>query len=367
MQQNKIRQTKRRVVAGYGLFIASFLLLYMARSLEGFAQWYSVTVYPVWVVSIGRISGRLSISVVEILLYITIIVLFSCLSHLVYKRFKRENVKYDLCRFISGILVFCGMLFLVYTLNCGINYQRDSFSECIGLEIEEYTVDELKKVCVILTEDINQISGEVARDENGLMVMKKESNKFLLDGRIAIDAMESVSKDYEELAGYYPQPKGLMCSWILSVQKISGIYSPFTIEANYNREMVDYNVPFAMCHELSHLRGFMQEQEANFIAYLACTASDNTEFQYSGSMLGWIHCMNTLYEADIDAWKEVRSMLNEEAKVDLRANSEFWAKYDGKTAEVADMINDSYLKANGQSDGVKSYDKMVDLLVAYYK
>jgi hypothetical protein len=60
-------------------------------------------------------------------------------------------------------------------------------------------------------------------------------------------------------------------------------------------------------------------------------------------------------------------MLNEEVLVDLRANSEFWAKYDGKTAEVADMINDSYLKANGQSDGVKSYDKMVDLLMAYYK
>ena len=58
-------------------------------------------------------------------------------------------------------------------INCGINYQRNSFSECIGLEIEEYTVYELKKVCVILTEDINQISGEVARDENGMMVILK--------------------------------------------------------------------------------------------------------------------------------------------------------------------------------------------------
>ena len=29
-------------------------------------------------------------------------------------------------------------------------------------------------------------------------------------------------------------------------------------------------------------------------------------------------------------------------------------------------MNDTYLKANGQDDGVKSYDRMVDLIVAYY-
>ncbi len=29
-------------------------------------------------------------------------------------------------------------------------------------------------------------------------------------------------------------------------------------------------------------------------------------------------------------------------------------------AEVSDQINDSYLKANGQEDGVASYDRMVE-------
>ena len=29
-------------------------------------------------------------------------------------------------------------------------------------------------------------------------------------------------------------------------------------------------------------------------------------------------------------------------------------------------MNDTYLKANGQKDGVKSYNRMVDLIVAYY-
>ena len=43
----------------------------------------------------------------------------------------------------------------------------------------------------------------------------------------------------------------------------------------------------------------------------------------------------------------------------------FWSEYDGSVAEVANMVNDMYLKANGQKQGVKSYGKMTDLLVAY--
>lgn len=367
MQHNKMKQIKIWLFAGCGLFTASFLLLYVARNVTGFAQWYAVTVYPVLVSVIGRICGQIPVSLVEILLYIVILLVITRSTVLIKGITKKEKSVNDVGRFFAGIFLFSGILFLVYTLNCGINYQRDSFAECIELEVEEYTVEELKMVCELLTEDINELTESVARDVNGLMVMEEENNKFLFGGELAVDAMKKTSTIYDELSGYYPQPKGLLCPWILSVQKLSGIYSPFTIEANYNCAMVDYNIPFTMCHELSHLRGFMQEQEANFIAYLACMTSESAEFRYSGSMLGWIHCMNTLYDADMEAWKEVRMMLDESVFVDLQANSEFWVKYDGKTAEVADMINDSYLKANGQADGVKSYDKMVDLLVAYYK
>ena len=76
--------------------------------------------------------------------------------------------------------------------------------------------------------------------------------------------------------------------------------------------------------------------------------------------------MNVLREADISSWQEVREELSETAEADLQANSNFWAKYEGKVAEVADMVNDNYLKANGQEEGVRSYNRMVDLLVSYY-
>lgn len=111
----------------------------------------------------------------------------------------------------------------------------------------------------------------------------------------------------------------------------------------------------------------MEEREANFIAFLACIGADRTDFRYSGYLSGWVYCMNALYRTDYAAWQEVRAMLIPEAEPDLAANNGFWDSYEGRISETADRINDTYLKANGQADGVESYDRMVDLIVAYFR
>ena len=44
-----------------------------------------------------------------------------------------------------------------------------------------------------------------------------------------------------------------------------------------------------------------------------------------------------------------------------------WIGFDGKVAEVSNKVNDTYLKVNKQEDGVKSYGRMVDLLLAQHR
>ncbi len=326
----------------------------ISRFVKGFANWYSEQIYPLLVGVIGRISGMVSFSVVELGLYIFIVTFGVLMLFVIFKKNKRKQ-------FVEILFLITSVLVFLYVINCGINYQRDSFSDTIGMKIETYTVDELAKVCELLTDDVNCLSELVLRDDEGVMLLSNEEQKE------AVHAMEALALKYPVLTGYYPVPKELINPWILAVQQVTGIYSPFTIEANYNNEMVDYNIPFTMCHELSHLRGFMQEQEANFIAYLACMESGNIEFQYSGSLLGWIYCMNALYRVDKEAWEEIRMKLSPMADVDLQANSQYWDRYDGRVAEMADKMNDTYLKANGQKDGVKSYNRMVDLMVMYHR
>ncbi len=177
--------------------------------------------------------------------------------------------------------------------------------------------------------------------------------------------MRKLGETYPELSGYYPQPKPLVLSQYFSIQQLCGQYSPFTVEATYNRSMPDYNVPHTVCHELSHLRGFMREDEANFIGYLACIGSDNQAFRYSGYLTGWVYATNALSKTDLVAYREICHQLDQKAWDDLRDNNEFWGRYEGKAAEVSNKMNNTYLKMNSQSDGVKSYGRMVDLMLAY--
>lgn len=353
------KRTKTKVIISSILIGISIILSLAARMCQDFAQWYSTHIYPVWVETVGRAMGYFPFSISEVLLYLMILIFLVSGAQLLIRRIRKKLKKEEGYGWLCNVFLAVGVLFFLYVVNCGVNYHRDSFSETSGIQADEYSIEELKEVCVWLTEEVNQYSNAVERNQEGTMELEVSTEEQ------AVTAMQKLGETYPELKGYYPKPKGLLNSWILSIQNLSGVYSPFTIEANYNQAMTDYNIPFTICHELSHLRGFMQEQEANFIAFLACRESEEATFQYSGNMLGWIHCMNVLYKVDYDAWEEVRGELSTEAETDLQANHEFWARYDGTVAEVSNKVNDTYLKANGQKDGVKSYNRMVDLIVAY--
>lgn len=353
-------------------------MMALAAGKPQFAEWYSENIYSAFVDTIGRLWGIFPFSVSEIGLYILISAFLLSLAVMVTKSVKSMKEKKKLRRqstdtavssgaaqaaasWLSCVLLAAGILAFLYTICCGINYHRRSFSEEEGIVTYRYTAQDLKDVCLWLTEEVNALSGEVARGSSGVMTLEAP------EGEGAVEAMHELAEEFPALEGYYPQPKKLLVSEILSYQGLTGIYSPFTVEANYNGDMTAYNIPFTTCHELSHLRGFMQEEEANFIAFLACIGAERTDFQYSGYLSGWVYCMNALYRADRESWQEVRPLLAEEAEPDLEADSAFWDEYEGGISEAADKINDTYLKVNGQADGVRSYSRMVDLIVAYFE
>lgn len=373
---------KRRLSAAAVLLIISAVLMVLAVRQPAFAQWYSSTVYQFLVARAGRIFGIFPFSVLELALYILIAAFILSAAVMAVKTIKavKKGRKQETdteneqemdtetagdavqiaASWLSGVLLAVGILAVLYTTCCGINYQRRSFSEEEGIITYKYSAQDLKEICLWLTDEVNALSGEVERDSSGVMTLEGP------EGEGAVEAMQELAEEFSSLDGYYPQPKKLLVSEILSYQGLTGVYSPFTVEANYNGDMTAYNIPFTTCHELSHLRGFMQEEEANFIAFLACIESERTDFQYSGYLSGWVYCMNALYRADYESWQEVRALLAGAAEPDLAANTAFWDAYEGKISETAGRINDAYLRVNGQADGVQSYNRMVDLIVAYF-
>lgn len=346
MENKKKKGWKIQMVITTLLLAAGAGLLWTARAVAGFAEWYSRTVYPVLVAVVGRFWGILPFSGVEFLLYGGMALLLFWMI----RDFRRPLV------LVKNYAATAALLLFLYAACCGVNYYRVPFSSYYieqMAETEKNRDHNLKELCLWLTEEVNQARIELEQAEGNYENVREKG----------VIAMKRLAEEYPSLGGDYPQPKPVTVSWILSVQQCSGVYSPFTIEANYNNDMTEYNIPHTICHELSHLRGFMREDEANFIGYLACLGSEDADYRYSGYLLGWIYAGNALAKRDYTAYNKIYAMLAEPVIADLEENSAFWDQYEGEMAEVQEKVNDAYLKANGQVHGVQSYGRVVDLML----
>lgn len=343
------------------LFLSAALLQGCARLCPGFGQWYARHIYPLLLNTLGRLTGLLPFSAAELGLYLLAV---SALLNLFFHR-KRP------CLLLRRFLTAAALFAFLFTAGCGVNYYRQPFSYTCGLTVRPSSTDELYRLCQALTDQISLAAKKLDQAAPGLagqtQPAKLSFRQLRYYGQASRQAMKGLGEEFSDLSGFYPMPKPLLVSSILSVQQLCGIYSPFTVEANYNRDMPLYNIPHTICHELSHLKGFMREDEANFIGYMACIRSDDPVFNYSGYLMGWVYAGNALAAADWDAYMELRDRLPQKALTDLAYNNAFWDSYDSKVAQAATKVNDTYLKLQDQEDGVKSYGRVVDLMLAYYR
>ena len=336
-------------------------LYFFAGSSKTFSDWYAHRIYSLWVGTVGRVFGWLPFSVNEFGIYVLILLGIFWLVRDIARLIRRRQAKGWAKRWLRTIQIASGSMWLVFMLGCGINYNRSTFAEEYKLDLSGGTKEELYYLTQIMVERVNALADSVTRDADGVMQLEPDYKDQ------AITAMRSLGDEYEVLQGFYPQPKAVFFSEFLSHEHICGIHSPYTSEAQYNRLITPYNIPHTICHELSHLKGYMREDEANFVGYLACVTSDDASFRYSGYCLGYIYISNALYTVDYDHWDEQRLLLCDAVSKDLSENSIYWSRYQTKLAEIKQTVNDNYLKFNHQEDGVKSYGRVVDLLLAYYR
>ncbi|MPN21984.1 hypothetical protein SDC9_169366 [bioreactor metagenome] len=117
---------------------------------------------------------------------------------------------------------------------------------------------------------------------------------------------------------------------------------------------------------MAHQRGYASEDEANFLAYIACINNEDYDFQYSGYLLALKYTASALAKVDYNALVSANNDLSSSVINDLNHSSEFWKQFEGKVNEVSDDMNSNYLKANGVKEGTLSYGKVVNLLLTYY-
>ncbi|HEX2985275.1 MAG TPA: DUF3810 domain-containing protein [Caproiciproducens sp.] len=348
------------------LMPAALVLGAVSGKNPAFAEWYALTVYPLLSIGVNFITSLFPFSLAELLVVLlpAAVILFLVIFTIKIIKNKEKRVEIFL-KFLLNIICIASVTYFAFMISCGINYSRYPFAQTSGLKVQPSSKTELVNLCNSLADELNGLRQQVKTDDRS--VMKLSQTNIYDTARAARDAYNRIGGEYPLLRAGYGVPKPVFFSHAMSYSNITGIFFPFTFEANVNVDIPAYSIPATMCHELSHLRGYMREDEANFIGYLVCEKSGNTDFRYSGDMLAFIYASNALYSTDGNAANQVYARLDAGVRRDLDANSAYWKQFEGPVAEASNLANDSYLKANHQEDGVKSYGRMVDLLLAEYR
>lgn len=419
MQKIKNWKTQTKI---YFIIVGIVVLLnIIAWSSETFCDWYIRYVFPVWVNTYGRLTGLFPFSVGEWLIVAGVFLVIAAVILMIASAFRwiirrcrachvdkqdkssraphvtrssvtRGRGRFD--KFCCGFYTFFAWVllavFVLMTLNCTILYHATPFSEkyfatekatddvnentdtgnTAETEKGTYTLQDLTALRNMLVEKCNELSGQMQRTEEGEIIYEGNMRKK------AISDMQALGETYDALQGFYPMPKPLYFSDFVSQQYMLGYYFPFSMEANYNKVAYVTNLPVTMCHELAHLKGYIQEDEANFIGFLTCISSDDLLFQYSGylSVLNYVN--NDFYEAVGEDYERYMAEVQIDRQVYEDAvfvRKEDWDRIEKEAVvdtEVVDAVSTGFvetsLKLNGVDDGMVAYSRVVDLLLQWY-
>lgn len=284
------------------IFSAFVLLSLLLSRIPSFCDFYTDHIFPLGLQTYGRITGLFPFSAGEILITVSgvlvllqiVLVLLLLVSHTKKRRLKTATLKKTagafpafVIRYSKCMLAFVLLVIWIMTANCATLYNCSKLAAG-GSRDTTYSFEEIREVRNMIVEQCNTLSTKMKRDANGNVVTDGNINEKIKS------AMRGLSAEYPRLSGYYPTPKPVLGSFFMYQAGYDGVYFPFSLEANYNTYISDIRYPHVACHELAHLKGYIYEDEADFIAYLACVGSDDEQLQYAG-YLGVLHYIDSDY------------------------------------------------------------------------
>ena len=311
--------------------------------------------------AMGKFFSGSPMSFLEIFVGAVIVACVLFITLFIVKMIKNRG--HRLSTLFKFILALISILAIVWNGYCWLwnsGYYTDSFGDKSGLETDGISYDDLYTATEFFAQKLNELSGSVSRDENGVTNISPDKYWGEWDS-----LYDKIDEEFPFLQGQTLEPKAAHFSKIMSMTGFTGIFFPFSGETYINVHQPSAFIPNTIAHEIAHQRGVHLEAECNFLGIAVCIQSDNPAYAYSGYLSGYIHLSNALYSVDPDGWREIRASLNSDVAADINYNNAYWQEMEGAISKATDAVYGSFLKINTQELGLKSYGQCVDLLVAW--
>ncbi len=354
-----MKQKKGLLFIGILLVLAITIRWYAANAVR-VEEGYSSGLYGRIAPLLRLLFGWIPLSFGDILYGLAVIwVIFKFIK--LISTILRKN--YSRAGFIKGALKLITILLLLYVVFnglWGINYNRKGIAYQLGLRLDQYNKQDLENINGLLISKVNAAKQSLVSEK-----AVYPSSKQLFTG---------VEENYRALNNTYPflqyshqSLKPSIWGWLGNYVGFTGYYNPFTGEAQVNTTVPKFLQPFTACHEVAHQLGYAKEMEANFVGYLAASASADTLFQYSVYLDLFLYSNRNLRQIDSASAQHYAQQLLPEIRNDIQEWRNFNRRHNNPVEPVIRWMYGKYLQSNEQPQGVLSYDEVTSFLIAYYK
>jgi len=363
------RGTRRRALLGLAAAVGAAALLGLAHADPRRTDlWYSRGAYPLVRGALGALSRRLPVSAAELSLLLVGAGALALAARGSGRALRgRARWRAVGARGLANTLCAAGVGLLLFESLWGLNHARLPLAEHLGLTVTAPGARELAAAARLLAADAER--DRELLGESGTAACDPRAPGGGIDRRIH-EAWATAGQRYPFLAGPEPCVRLALASTLLTRSRLTGVYSPFTAEPHVNAELPPSELFFTLAHEMAHERGFAREDEANFLGYLVTSLAADPALRYSGELYAVGAVLHALGRADRKLAADLVADLDPRVRDDLRAQAAFWERAihlpgAAQLSGVVQRANDTYLKQQGQSAGVASYGRAVELLVAH--
>ena len=341
--------------------VTRIFLLFAAKDPDLVENLYSSTIYPYIAKGLGFLSGSIPFSIAEILLILIVLFIIIAIIILIMKP---RIIINNLTKILHYLIRSFAIIYILFYFLWGFNYYRQDYSVLADMNLAPASYNELKELTQIMIEKSNESRESLPEDDKGLLLIEENFDDLV---KIVNDGFANYKLGNIDLTANYVRAKPVFLSKYMSYTGIMGIYIPFTYEATINTHVPNHSLLSTITHEIAHQKGFAKEDEANFIAYKANINNPDKRFQYSGYYLAMNYLMDEVSRENPDDYSALYNNISDAVKRDMEYARQYWDDREGIINETINNMNDNYLKANNQLDGVQSYGGVVKLLLAEYK
>jgi len=283
---------------------------YVTRMMQGhLAQWSSGVSFSVW----------------QALLYCGIVMVLALVVVMLVRHWNPVRVT-------GWILTVVSLISFLDTVLYGLNAYAGSLAEDLRMETADYScsAEEMEKAAAYYLDCANKLASQVER--NGSDLKAGDFDQLAAQAGNGFDYLV-YEKGYSVFAGSKLPVKQMTGAG----KGVTGQFVALTGEATVNPDQPMTSLPFAMCREMAHRMCIAIDRDADFAAFLACTANDSPAFRYAGYVMAYRTCCDALERSgNMRALSRVTAGESDLLRRDLQAHGDFF----GSQQEVDEALGE---------------------------